>query len=294
MKKAGVFRVALVLACCLIAAATWHCSRPPGVDRAGAARMGEYPSVDPGLLAALEWRSIGPFRGGRSPAVVGDPDDPAVFYMGTAHGGVWKTTDAGAYWRNVSDGFFKVAPVGAIDVSRSNHDVVYVGTNGKMSEISAAMGLTSLESMDAFMDANRRNFKAYRDGLAGVPGLQLISGEAGDRSNLQYVIGDIDQSAFGMTRDALQQTLWSENVLARRYFFPGCHRMEPYRSLVPPDRWHLPVTERLAARVLALPTGAAMSVEEIERVCDLVGFASAHADEIRTAISGAPAPSVTR
>ena len=80
------------------------------------------------FLNALEWRSIGPFRGGRAPAVVGDPDNPLVFYFGSAHGGVWKTNDGGQYWRNVSDGFFKVAPVGAIDVSRSNHDIVYVGT----------------------------------------------------------------------------------------------------------------------------------------------------------------------
>ena len=89
---------------------------------------GDYPKVDASFLAALEWRSIGPFRGGRATAVVGDPEDPQVFYFGSAHGGVWKTQDAGAYWRNVSDAFFKVAPVGAIDVSRSHHEVIYVGT----------------------------------------------------------------------------------------------------------------------------------------------------------------------
>lgn len=87
-----------------------------------------YPRVDQTFLAALEWRSVGPFRGGRVPAIGGDPDDPLVFYFGSAHGGVWKTTDAGLTWRNVSDRHFTVAPVGAMAVSQSNPQVIYVGT----------------------------------------------------------------------------------------------------------------------------------------------------------------------
>ena len=97
-----------------------------GQQEASTAR--DYPRVGSDFLTALEWREIGPHRGGRAPAVVGDPEDPLVFYLGASHGGVWKTEDAGTYWRNVSDGFFKTAPVGAIDVSLSNPDVVYVGT----------------------------------------------------------------------------------------------------------------------------------------------------------------------
>ena len=66
------------------------------------------------LLRALSWRCIGPFRGGRVVAVAGDPVDPAVFYFGACAGGVWKTSDAGTYWENVSDGFFETAAVGAV------------------------------------------------------------------------------------------------------------------------------------------------------------------------------------
>ena len=164
--------------------------------------------------------------------------------------------------------------------------VVYVGTNGKMSEISAAMGLTSLESLHEFVDANRRNRAAYRDGLAAVSGLQIVDG--GEGGNEQYAIVEIDPKSFGMSRDDLQQLLWAENVLARRYFYPGCHRMEPYRSLVPPERWHLPVTERLAARVLSLPTGAAVTVDDIRQVCGLVQFAAGHAGDICGRIAAAP------
>ncbi len=93
----------------------------------GAEAVG-YPSVDAGFLSALEWRFVGPYRGGRVVAVAGIPDDPFVYYFGAAHGGVWKTTDAGGDWRNVSDGFFKFPAVGALDVSPSDPQVLYAGT----------------------------------------------------------------------------------------------------------------------------------------------------------------------
>src|SRR6266513_4098480 len=83
--------------------------------------------IDPALLKSLEWRSIGPFRGGRVVAVAGDPSDAQVFYFGSTGGGVWKTGDGGLYWENVSDGFFKRASVGAIAVSRSDPNVIYAG-----------------------------------------------------------------------------------------------------------------------------------------------------------------------
>ncbi len=84
-------------------------------------------AVDAGHLDLLSWRSVGPTRGGRVLAVAGHPDDKLVFYQGSAGGGVWKTTDAGANWRNVSDGFFNTGSVGAVDVSRSRPETVYVG-----------------------------------------------------------------------------------------------------------------------------------------------------------------------
>ena len=65
------------------------------------------------LLDKLEWRCIGPHRGGRVVAVAGDVSDPMTFYFGACAGGVWKTTDGGQFWRNVSDGYFNTAAVGA-------------------------------------------------------------------------------------------------------------------------------------------------------------------------------------
>ena len=83
--------------------------------------------VPANMLQTIRWRCIGPPRGGRVVAVAGDPQDQMVFYFGACAGGVWKTDDGGVYWRNVSDGFFKTAAVGALAVSDSDHNVVYAG-----------------------------------------------------------------------------------------------------------------------------------------------------------------------
>ncbi|MCB0593866.1 MAG: glycosyl hydrolase, partial [Phaeodactylibacter sp.] len=75
----------------------------------------------------LKWRSIGPFRGGRSVAACGVAGDPLTYYMGTTGGGLWKTEDAGQIWTNISDGFFGTGSVGAVAVSQSNPNIVYCG-----------------------------------------------------------------------------------------------------------------------------------------------------------------------
>src|ERR1700674_3994866 len=112
-------------------------------------------------------------------------------------------------------------------------NVVYIGTNGKMSEIAAAMGLTSLESLDEFVATNRRNYQRYRALLEGTSGVKLLTYDPGQKNNYQYVVVEFDEELVGIRRDQVLQILWSENVIARRYFYPGCHRMEPYRSHYP-------------------------------------------------------------
>ena len=82
---------------------------------------------DPTLYQAMEWRNIGPYRGGRATTVAGHQSDIFTYYMGTTGGGVWRTTDGGDSWQNISDGFFKTGSVGAIAVSESDPNVIYVG-----------------------------------------------------------------------------------------------------------------------------------------------------------------------
>lgn len=159
--------------------------------------------------------------------------------------------------------------------------VVYVGTNGKMSELAAALGLAGLKAVDAFEESNRQNYRTYVRELEGIPGLILLHYDEGEKRNYQYIVLEIDPEAAGLTRDELHQILWAERILARRYFYPGCHRMEPYRSHFPHAGLLLPQTERLASRVLTLPTGTAVTPEQISDVCRIIRFAISRSDEIR-------------
>ena len=84
-------------------------------------------AVETELFSGLKWRNIGPFRGGRSVTSSGVVGDPMTYYMGNTGGGVWKTSDAGQTWKNISDGFFELGSVGAIGVSESDPNVIYVG-----------------------------------------------------------------------------------------------------------------------------------------------------------------------
>lgn len=84
--------------------------------------------IDPGLLAGLKWRNVGPFRAGRVSAVSGAVGQPGVFYMGMVLGGVWKTTSAGTTWFPVFDSIKEIASIGSVEVAPSNPDIVYVGT----------------------------------------------------------------------------------------------------------------------------------------------------------------------
>jgi dTDP-4-amino-4,6-dideoxygalactose transaminase len=158
-------------------------------------------------------------------------------------------------------------------------NVIYIGTNGKMTEVCGAMGLTSLESVEQFVETNRRNHRAYRRELGRIPGISLMAYDERERSNYQYIICEVDEAEAGLSRDELVSVLTAENVLARRYFFPGCHRMEPYRSYFPHAALVLPETEKLCRRVMLLPNGTSVNEQAISQICQI----------IRTAVSNAPA-----
>jgi dTDP-4-amino-4,6-dideoxygalactose transaminase len=165
-----------------------------------------------------------------------------------------------------------------------NDEVVSLGTNGKMSEVSAAMGLTSMESLDHVVATNRSHHAEYAAGLRALRGVQLLRYDDQETCNYQYVILELEPELAGLARDALVDVLRAENVAARRYFHPGCHRMEPYRSAR--LRRPLPVTERLSARVMALPTGTAITTEQISSICRIVRLAVEHGPEITQRLAG--------
>jgi dTDP-4-amino-4,6-dideoxygalactose transaminase len=157
-----------------------------------------------------------------------------------------------------------------------------VGTNAKMSELAAAVGLTSLDNMGTIVAVNRQNHAAYRRRLRSLPGLNLLSHLAHEKSNYQYVVVEVDPRHTGLSRDELIQVLVAENVLARRYFYPGCHRVDPYCSDPTTASESLPVTERLAERVLALPTGMQLDERAVARIGEILADAIEHAAAVRS------------
>lgn len=153
-------------------------------------------------------------------------------------------------------------------------NVIYPGTNGKMVEACAAMGLTNLEYIDTVIDANWRNYQAYRQGIESIEGLSLYRYGEGERNNYQYVILEVGEG-FAASRDEIVATLHAENILARKYFWPGCHGMKPYRELFPHARLMLPNTEKVANRVIVLPTGTTIEAQHIQVIIDILRCLSA-------------------
>lgn len=145
-----------------------------------------------------------------------------------------------------------------------------IGTNAKMTEFCAAMGLTSLESRDEFIERNRNNHAAYCAALGVVPGIRLLFGQSAERHNWQYVVAEVDREIAGVTREEVIAALHSQNVLAKRYFSPGCHRMPPYAAMYDAERSPLPHTERLCDRLLQLPTGSGVAQLDVARIADFL------------------------
>jgi len=160
-------------------------------------------------------------------------------------------------------------------------EVIYIGMNGKMNEVSAAMGLTSLESLEEIVAINRRNYRQYQQELADIPGLKLVTYDESEQCNYQYIVMEIDEDVTGVSRDLLNKVLHAENVIARRYFYPGCHRMEPYRSYFPHAGLLLPETEALVGRVMSVPTGTAVGSDEIGKICQIIRTTVTHGVELQ-------------
>lgn len=160
--------------------------------------------------------------------------------------------------------------------------VIYPGTNGKMTEVCAAMGLTGLESLDEFVAVNRRNYNAYRDALHDVPGLSLVRYDETERCNYQYIVIEISPD-FPITRDQIIQVLHAERILARKYFWPGCHNMLPYRTYYPHAGLLLSNTNAVAERVIVLPAGTAVGPDEIKSIAHIIQSAADEAPRVHEA-----------
>lgn len=148
-------------------------------------------------------------------------------------------------------------------------NVIHPGTNGKMIEVCAAMGLANLDGFDELVETNRRNHAAYKQALADIPGIKVLSYDSGESNSYHYMVVEVGVDC-PVCRDDLIATLQAENILARRYFWPGCHLMQPYRDLFPHVGLVLPQTMAVAEQVMVLPAGASITLQQIQTVCDVI------------------------
>lgn len=200
----------------------------------------------------------------------------ATKFMNTLEGGAVTTNDD-----EVAKRVRWMKNFGFVDYDKTG----YIGINGKMNEISAAMGLTNLENMETVIDANRLNHECYRKAFGGLPGIKMAEYDDSEKNNYQYVVVEMDEKVAGISRDHLVRVLHAENVLARRYFHPGCHRLEPYKTYFPNAGMLLPETERLCAKVVCFPTGSSITADMIGEICGVVRYVISNATEINRRLS---------
>ncbi|MGB2403333.1 MAG: DegT/DnrJ/EryC1/StrS family aminotransferase [Akkermansiaceae bacterium] len=149
-------------------------------------------------------------------------------------------------------------------------NVVHLGTNAKMSEIHAAMGLACYDVIDNILTTNKAHYNHYRKRLSSLPGIRFCNYDDVEKSNYQYIVIEIDNDDCAIGRDSLMNHLHASGVMARRYFYPGCHNMEPYMSLYSDKQKKVPMTDKLTSRTLILPTGTALTADDVDRVCDCI------------------------
>jgi dTDP-4-amino-4,6-dideoxygalactose transaminase len=156
----------------------------------------------------------------------------------------------------------------AINFGFTGYDrVESLGINGKMNEVCAAMGLTNIESLSLFKEHNKNNYMHYYSLIEQIKGIKLV--EYDEYVNYQYIVVEIMDSCK-QSRDQLYKMLHAHKIFARRYFWPGCHRMEPYASSGEYDDVDLKHTEDVSERVIVLPTGTAIGKQEVEHICNLL------------------------
>ena len=151
-------------------------------------------------------------------------------------------------------------------------NVIHPGTNGKMIEVCAAMGLANLDGFENTIAANRRNYDEYKRFLNRIPGIAVLDYAASERNSYHYVVAEVE-GPCAATRDDIITALHAENVLARKYFWPGCHRMRPYRDLFPHAELMLTKTIDTAQKVVVLPTGPSIAADQIELICSVIATA---------------------
>jgi len=148
--------------------------------------------------------------------------------------------------------------------------VVAPGINAKMDEVRAAYGLLGLKYIDSAIEKRHKVAIRYREVLKDIPGISFMEDMPGVKHNYSYFPIFVDESVYGMSRDALYQKMKDDNVLGRRYFYPLISTFSTYRGLESAKPSNLPVALKAADSVICLPMHHELSEEDVERILDLI------------------------
>ncbi len=151
---------------------------------------------------------------------------------------------------------------------RGQESVVSVGANAKMSELAAAMGICNLRHVDEEIARRQRADCTYREGLCMVPGIILNRMQPDLKPNYAYFPICVDKEVYGEDRDELYARLASEDIFARKYFYPLTNEYECYRDRFDSDT--TPVAKSISRKVLTLPIYAGIEDEVIEKICSVI------------------------
>ena len=162
-----------------------------------------------------------------------------------------------------------------------NYDSLFPGINGRMSEISAILGVHSLDILEANAKMRNRIADRYISPLAELPGVVFQAIKSEDRSSYKDFTIRINASQLGIDRNTLRDALAKEGIGTRTYYDPPVHRQTAYRDLVRVHKPDLPVTETLAQEVLSLPIFSHMPFENVDNICKVIERIHKYAEPIR-------------
>ena len=161
----------------------------------------------------------------------------------------------------------------------------FLGTNDKLAAISAAMRIVNQENIEHKIEVNKVNYRAHRENLKNTFWINLIEYPHNKKENYRHVIIEAGLIFFGLNRSGISVELQVEGIGTRKYFWPACHQMEPYKTLFPSAGLRLSITESIAERVLALPTGTAVSLNDVNSICDIIRLAIKEPDTFKNQLA---------
>lgn len=151
----------------------------------------------------------------------------------------------------------------------------------RMSEMQAAIGMALLDEFDRNREKNAEQHRVYHNRLTPIPGITVLEPNGVSVSNFQHLVGLVDETRFGLTRDELLTVLRAENVMATKGFNPPCHAVPPFLDAICDL---LTATQAAARRTFQLPLGALLTTARIDEICNIVATAHGHADAVRSAL----------